>query len=306
MAEKKYRVFISSAREELEPERLALFALITTDPFLKEYFETVLFEKLPPPSRPIEKPYLKELDKCQIYVLMLDREYGSLAGKYSATHHEYNLAYKKDMPSLAMIKGRHDAGREPSIRAFIDQIKANKFTYKRFIDRIDLKKAVSAWLAQVLKEERDIVPAAGVAESGQETIEAASTFEALQQDEVTLGDLDIEASRSLFASLRGASAKSLPITKLAPVLRVRGLVWRNGESVDLYPTAGGVVFLGHDPAMRFPQCQVLADAYRDIKSPRSPLHKENTVVRFPGSSKTFSLSCMTIRRIQRASWGLTT
>ncbi len=51
MAEKKYRVFISSTQKELEPERLALFALITTDPFLKEYFEPVLFEKLPPPSK---------------------------------------------------------------------------------------------------------------------------------------------------------------------------------------------------------------------------------------------------------------
>lgn len=270
MAEKKYRVFISSSQKELEPERLALFALITTDPFLKEHFEPVLFEKLPPPSRPTEKPYLKELEKCQIYVLMLDREYGPLEENYSATHHEYNLARKKDMPSLAMIKGRHDAGREPRTQTFIDQIKANKFTYKRFVDRIDLKKEVSAWLAQVVKEERNIVPDAGVAESGEETIEAASTFEALQQDELTLDHLDAETSRSLFSCLRGTSSKSLSIPKMAPVFRVRGLVWRDGESGDLYPTAGGVVFLGHDPAMRFPQCQVLADAYRDIKITSKP------------------------------------
>ena len=75
---------------------------------------------------------------------MLDREYGPLEENYSATHHEYNLARKKDMPSLAMIKGRHDAGREHRTQTFIGQIKANKFTYKRFVDRIDLKKEVSA------------------------------------------------------------------------------------------------------------------------------------------------------------------
>ena len=46
MLEGKFRVFISSAQKELEPERLALFGLITTDPFLKEYFEPVLFEKI--------------------------------------------------------------------------------------------------------------------------------------------------------------------------------------------------------------------------------------------------------------------
>jgi len=201
---------------------------------------------------------------------MLDREYGPLEENYSATHHEYNLARKKDMPSLPMIKGRHDAGREPRTQTFIDQIKLNKFTYKRFVDRIDLKKEVSAWLAQVVKEERNIVPDAGVAESGEEMIESASTFEALQQDELTLDDLDAETSRSLFSCLRGTSSKSLSIPKMAPVFRVRGLVWRDGESGDLYPTAAGVVFLGHDPAMRFPQCQVLADAYRDIKITSKP------------------------------------
>jgi len=275
MKEKKHRVFISSAQKELEPERLALFTLITTDPFLKEYFEPVLFESLPPPSRPMEKPYLKVLDKCQIYLLMLDREYGQLSGKYSAVHHEYNLARKKDIPSLAMIKGQHDTGREPKTRTFIDQIKEDKFTYKRFVDRIDLKKEVSAWLEQVIKEERNITPAAGVAESAEETIEAASTFEALQQDEVTLGDLNIEASRSLFTCVRGTSAKTLSITQLAPIFRVRGLVWRDGESGVLYPTAGGVVFLGHDPAMRFPQCQILADAYRDIKVTSKPFAQRN-------------------------------
>ena len=270
MLEGKFSVFISSAQKELEPERLALFGLITTDPFLKEYFEPVLFEKLPSPSRPTEKPYLKVLEKCHIYVLMLDREYGSLAGKYSATHHEYNFARKRNMPSLAMIKGHHDTGREAETQKFIAQIKADKFTYKRFIDRIDLKREVSAWLTQVIKEERGLVPDAGVAESGEETIEAASMFEAFQQDELTLADLDVETSRSLFARLHGTETKSLQINKMAPFFRVRGLVWRDGETGDLFPTAGGVVFLGGNPAMRFPHCQVLADAYRDVKVTSKP------------------------------------
>jgi len=47
-------------------------------------------------------------------------------------------------------------------------------------------------LEQVAKEGRYIVPTAGVAESSEETIEVASTFEARQQDEVTLGDLDVD------------------------------------------------------------------------------------------------------------------
>ncbi len=50
MSESKSKVFVSSVQKELEPERLALFSLLTTDPFLKDYVEPVLFEKLPPPA----------------------------------------------------------------------------------------------------------------------------------------------------------------------------------------------------------------------------------------------------------------
>jgi len=133
------------------------------------------------------------------------------------------------------------------------------------VDRIDLKKEVSAWLLQVVKEERNIVPEAGIAESAEETIEAASSFELLQQDEVLLSGMDVKTSRILYAGLHESSPKQLSISKMASAFRVRGLVWKDGESGDFHPTAGGVVFLGRNPALRFPQCQVLADAYRDKK-----------------------------------------
>ena len=266
----KLRVFISSVQKELEPERLALFGLITTDPFLKEHLEPILFEKLPPPPRPTEKAYLKILETCELYVLMLDRGYGLMEEKYSATHHEYNMARKKNMPSCAMIKGRHDEGREGKTQSFIKKIKSDRFTYKRFIDRIDLKKEVSTWLLQVLKEEFGVAPEDGIAESGEGTIEAASNFEVIQQDEMSLGDLDIDTSRLLFSSLYGSASKRMAILKMAPLLRVRGLVWQDGEAENFYPTAGGIVFLGKNPALRFPQCQVLADAYRETKATARP------------------------------------
>lgn len=266
----KLQVFISSVQKELEPERLALVGLLTTDAFLKDYAKPVLFEKLPPPLRPTEKPYLKALEKCQVYILMIDREYGPLDGRYSATHHEYNLARLNNMPSLAMIKGRHDTGRESESQAFIKQIKSDGFTYKRFVDRIDLKKEVSAWLNQVVKEELGVVPGVGVAESAEETIEAASSFELVQQDEMPLNELDVNTSRFLFSRLYESASKRLSISKMAPVLRMRGLVWQDGETGDFYPTAGGVVFLGKNPALRFPQCHVLADAYRQTKATAKP------------------------------------
>jgi len=265
-----FRVFISSVQKELEPERLALFSLLTTDPTLKKHVEPILFEKLPPPSHPTRKPYLKTLKTCHIYILMLDREYASEGVTRSATHEEYDLAQSMRIPTLAMIKGRHDVGRDIRIQAFFKQIKKDHFTYKRFIDRIDLKKEVAAWLFKVLKDEHGILPEPHQKESGEDTIEAASTFEASQQDSLTLSDLDIHSARKLYAALSGKSAKSKTITQMKRLFRVRGLLWRDGETGKLQPTAAGVVFLGKDPWLEYAQCQVLADAYRDIKITSKP------------------------------------
>jgi ATP-dependent DNA helicase RecG len=52
------RVFVSSVQKELEPERVAIASLITTDPFLMQHCEPVLWEKEPAPARPADKPYL--------------------------------------------------------------------------------------------------------------------------------------------------------------------------------------------------------------------------------------------------------
>ena len=86
------RIFISSTQKELELERAAMVALISTDPFLLQHCVPVLFEKEPPPSRPANKPYLAALKGCHAYVLMIANEYGYPDGGISATHHEYRLA----------------------------------------------------------------------------------------------------------------------------------------------------------------------------------------------------------------------
>lgn len=70
---KPIRIFISSVQKELEFERAAIAALISTDPFLLQHSVPVLFEKEPPPSRPASQPYLAALKDCQAYVL-IDRQ----------------------------------------------------------------------------------------------------------------------------------------------------------------------------------------------------------------------------------------
>ena len=172
----KDKVFISSVQKELEAERLALFSLLTTDPFLKDHVEPVLFDKRPPPTRPASKLYLHALKQCQIYVLMLDREYAHEGIEVSSTREEYDLARSMGMPALALVKGSHNSGRDPRTQEFLKKIKSDKFTYKRFVDRIDLKQEVDAWLRQVLKDERGLIPTPEADESGGDTIEATSIF----------------------------------------------------------------------------------------------------------------------------------
>ena len=137
---KLLRVFISSVQKELEPERLTLFALLTTNPVLKQHVEPVLFENLPPPSRPGKKPYLDTLKTCQVYILMIDREYAPEKVKKSPSHDEYEMARSMGIPSLTMVKRANDASRDPRVQAFLNQIQDDGFTYRRFIDRIDLQK----------------------------------------------------------------------------------------------------------------------------------------------------------------------
>ena len=56
---RKYRIFVSSVQKEMEPERLAVSSLITTDPFLSEHLNPVLFDKEPVSGRKASKPYLQ-------------------------------------------------------------------------------------------------------------------------------------------------------------------------------------------------------------------------------------------------------
>ena len=136
----KIKIFVSSVQKELENERVAISSLITTDPFLMQHCEPVLFEYEPIPYRKQSKPYLKALADCKIYLVLIFRDYGNLDGKFSATHHEYRHAQKLKLPTLIFIKGPNnvDSERAAQTKEFINEIRQNKHTYRRFIDRLDL------------------------------------------------------------------------------------------------------------------------------------------------------------------------
>ena len=121
-ANMKLRVFISSVQKELEEERMQLRILLTSDPFLLRYAVPKLFEKYPADLRPDKKPYLKLLERCQLYVLIIGKEYASDSGGKSATHHEYDFAQERRLPTLVCVKGDGEFKRDDAEDEFFKLI----------------------------------------------------------------------------------------------------------------------------------------------------------------------------------------
>ena len=64
-------IFISSVQKELAEERRAVKAFVESDPLLRQFFRVFLFEDLPAVDRRAGRVYLREVDRCGIYVGLL-------------------------------------------------------------------------------------------------------------------------------------------------------------------------------------------------------------------------------------------
>ena len=257
---KLVRIFISSVQKELELERAALAGLISTDPFLLQHAVPVLFEKEAPPPRPASKPYLAALKACQAYVLMIANEYGGANDEISATHDEYRLAQALKLPTVVFLKGATDSSRVPQTKALIAEIKQDGFTYKRFHDREDLRPLMLEALRRMLGDAFELQATPDEVAEGEQQVEAASTFETSVLDDVMVSTLD----ESLLARFNGciAANTSEPLFRSGgEALHARGLAVSAGARDRFHPTTAAFVLFALQPANRFPQCEILVDAY---------------------------------------------
>lgn len=275
----KKLVFISSVQKELELERAAVAGLIATDPFLLQHCVPVLFEKEPPPARPKSKPYLEALRRCSIYILIIANEYGRVDGDLSATHHEYRLAQDLSLPTIVFLKGAEDAGRSAETLALIGEIKRAGHTYKRFHDREDLKPEMLRAIVRTLADEFDIHATDSEISEGEHQIECASAFESAVLKDVPVAALDQE----LIAGLSDRFSASPGAPDLAPLslLHARGLIVRDDTHETFWATAAAFVLFGVNPAYRFPQCEILVDAYDDIRITGRPRGQLNVNAPLP-------------------------
>lgn len=264
---KKLRIFVSSVQKELEIERVAVAGWVSAEPQLSELREVVLFEKEPLSGRRIAKPYLECLKSCQIYLLILDCEYGN-PPDFSATHEEYCFARDNDFPMLVFIKGMKDRKRESKTRKFIDEIKADGNTYRRFHDRVDLQPEVELALRRLLKDSFGIESAVGSPEGV--PIETASMFEQQALD-ISADGLDVDTSLTWLVAIKAIeSSRVLSLSKgeLFNRLRAKGLVRKVGNT--FLTQASGLLFLGKDPASYFTQCRIFSDAFRGKVADSNP------------------------------------
>jgi len=263
------RIFISSVQKELELERAAVAGLIATDPFLLQHCVPVLFEQEPPPPRPAKQPYLEALKACQIYVLMIANEYGQPDGEVSATHHEYRLAQQLKLPTIVLLKGAKDDKRSPEVQALMAETKKDGYTYKRFHDREDLKPLMLQALQRMLTEAFGIRATAAEVSEGEQLIEAASTFESAVLADVTVAALDPELISEFNRRISGNPAERVS-RSVGQALHARGLAVRGTPPDEFNPTAAAYLLFGPQPADRFPHCEILADAYDDVRATGRP------------------------------------
>ncbi len=276
----KKRIFISSVQKELELERVAVTGLISTDPFLLQHCTPVLFEKEPPPPHPASRPYLATLRGCAVYVLLIANEYGHPDEGISAMHHEYRLAQELQLPTIVFLRGATDAGRSEETNELIKEIKQAGHSYKRFHDREDLKPEMLRALLRTLTEEFGVEATGAEVDEGEHQIESASAFETAVLSDVTAASLDQDLLAAFNQRINAGDTDHAGLSA-AEALHARGLAIR-GDTPDMYlATAGAFVLFGLHPAHRFPQCEILVDAYDDIRITGRPKGQLNVNAPLP-------------------------
>ena len=145
------RIFISSVQREFTLERERLRDYLRGDPLMRRFFEVFLFEEVPASDQRPDRVYLDEVDRCDIYVGLLGRDYGSMDSEgISPTEHEFERATELDKHRLIFVKGADGSGRHPKMEALIARAQAG-LVRRRFSTPAELIAGVYASLVQYLE-----------------------------------------------------------------------------------------------------------------------------------------------------------
>lgn len=279
----KLRLFVSSVQKELEDERLIVQNLVNTDAFLSAHCVPVLYDLEPASPDKALEGCLRSLEGCQVYLLIVGIQYGTPIGALSITHAEYRRAKKNRLPVLAFIKGDRHVKREKGTQTLLAELDADGPKYKRFGNVIELQKEVRAALVKLFHDRFGIAPTTDENQIAEQTIEATSAFESQPLNRVRWRDLDLDVARRLIVAAEHRNPRELSEEDLLAGAALRGLVWHEPGSGEHYATAAGIVLLAKDPSAVFPQCRILADAYRGAEPDGDPRDHEDIRAPMPAA-----------------------
>ena len=171
------RIFISSVQGEFAAERTALRDYVRDDVLMRRFFDAFLFEDAPASDRRPDDLYLDEVERCDLYVGLFGRDYGTEDDEgVSPTEREFDHATVVGSYRLVFVKDAGDDARHPKMRALIGKAQAGLIR-KRFNTTAELVAGLYAALVEYLE--------------GRELIRWGP-FDAAPCARATLDDLDTE------------------------------------------------------------------------------------------------------------------
>ena len=183
------RIFISSVQDEFAAERAALRHYVRDDVLMRRFFDAFLFEDAPASDRRPDDLYLDEVERCELYVGLFGRDYGTEDDEgVSPTEREFDHATHVGSYRWVFVKDAGDDARHPKMRALIGKAQAGLIR-KRFNTTAELVAGLYAALVEYLE--------------GRELIRWGP-FDAAPCARATLDDLDTEKMAQFIRTARHA------------------------------------------------------------------------------------------------------
>ena len=118
---------------------------------MRRFFEAFLFEDVPATDRRPDALYLEEVERCDLYVGLFGREYGSEDDEgVSPTERGFDRAEALGKHRLIFVKGGAGETRHPRMQALIDRAPAD-LVRRRFSTPTDLVAGLYAALVEYLE-----------------------------------------------------------------------------------------------------------------------------------------------------------
>lgn len=189
------RIFISSVQGEFSGERERVRDYLRGDPLMRRFFEVFLFEEVPAFDHRPGCVYLEEVERCDIYVGMFGRDYGSENDEgTSPTEREFDCATELGKHRLIFVKGGQEDDRHPKMHALIAKAQAG-LVRRRFATSVELITGLYAALVQYLEAKEML---------------RFGPFDAAPCSGATLDDLDVEGMYRFIRTARRARQFPLP------------------------------------------------------------------------------------------------